>query len=339
MEGNEDAKGEVIPTKELVTSDNVQSTPDLVPARMLNEYAYCPRLAYLEWVQGEFADSVDTIEGRFQHRRVDRPSGKLPSRPTGAAAEPAEEDDDAHETIHARSVMLSDNAVGAIARIDLIEGKGNVVTPVDYKHGKAPDVPEGAWEPERVQVCIQGLLLRANGYICTKGILYFVESRQRVTVPFDDALITRTLELLSGIRGMASSGQIPQPLVDSPKCPRCSLVGICLPDEVNLLSPEVQAVGRDDVRRYRPWRRDGLWSRRPVAQRAMRPDAPFGLPLLRGRQPYDYPLCLLSAGQRSVVPLPAAAHARTSPATYSSEGSEAAELSAGRIPNSTSSAR
>ena len=37
--------------------------PDLVPARMLNEYAYCPRLAYLEWVQGEFADSVDTIEG------------------------------------------------------------------------------------------------------------------------------------------------------------------------------------------------------------------------------------------------------------------------------------
>ena len=191
MEGNEDAKGEVIPTKELVPSDNVQSTPDLVPARMLNEYAYCPRLAYLEWVQGEFADSVDTIESRFQHRRVDPPSGKLPSRPTGAAAEPAEEDDDAHETIHARSVMLSDNAVGAIARIDLIEGKGNVVTPVDYKHGKAPDVPEGAWEPERVQVCIQGLLLRANGYICTKGVLYFVESRQRVTVPFDDALITR----------------------------------------------------------------------------------------------------------------------------------------------------
>ena len=49
------------------------AAPDPVPARMLNEYAYCPRLAYLEWVQGEFDDSVDTIEGRFQHRRVDRP--------------------------------------------------------------------------------------------------------------------------------------------------------------------------------------------------------------------------------------------------------------------------
>ena len=47
--------------------------PDLIPARMLNEFAYCPRLAYLEWVQGEFADNLETLEGRFGHRRVDRP--------------------------------------------------------------------------------------------------------------------------------------------------------------------------------------------------------------------------------------------------------------------------
>ena len=125
-------------TKELVPPDNGQSPPELVPARMLNEYAYCPRLAYLEWVQGEFADSVDTVEGRFQHRRVDRPSGTLPERP---AAESTDEDGDSRETIHARSVMLSDDALGVVARIDLVEGQGSVVTPVDYKHGKAPDVP------------------------------------------------------------------------------------------------------------------------------------------------------------------------------------------------------
>ncbi len=51
--------------------------PDLIPARMLNEYAYCPRLAYLEWVQGDFADSADTVDGRHQHRRVDKESGDL----------------------------------------------------------------------------------------------------------------------------------------------------------------------------------------------------------------------------------------------------------------------
>ena len=241
-----------------VSATRAAEIPELVPARMLNEYAYCPRLAYLEWVQGEFEDSVDTVEGRFQHRRVDRPSGTLPVRPVDDAADSPDEDGDERETIHARSVMLSDNALGAVARIDLIESRGNVVTPVDYKHGKAPDVPEGAWEPERVQVCIQGLLLRANGYTCNEGMLYFVESRQRVTVPFDDALVSRTMELLSGIRKVAVSGQIPEPLVDSPKCPRCSLVGICLPDEVNFLSANGQKVRPEDIRRMAPAKDDAL---------------------------------------------------------------------------------
>lgn len=233
--------------------------PDLVPARMVNEYAYCPRLAYLEWVQGEFADSVDTVEGRFQHRRVDHPTGRLPARPTRDGDDDSSDGEDAtHETIHARSVLVSDQALGVIARIDLIEGQGNAVTPVDYKRGTAPDVPEGAGEPERVQVCIQGLLLRANGYKCDEGMLYFVESRQRVKVPFDNALVSRTLELLSGIKDMAASGQIPQPLVDSPKCPRCSLVGICLPDEVNFISTNGHTVKADDVRRLTPARDDSL---------------------------------------------------------------------------------
>jgi hypothetical protein len=35
-----------------------------LPARMVNEFQYCPRLAYLMWVQGEWADSADTVEGR-----------------------------------------------------------------------------------------------------------------------------------------------------------------------------------------------------------------------------------------------------------------------------------
>lgn len=31
--------------------------PELIPARMLNEFAYCPRLCYLEWVQQEWDDN------------------------------------------------------------------------------------------------------------------------------------------------------------------------------------------------------------------------------------------------------------------------------------------
>ena len=58
--------------------------PDLIPVRMLNEFAYCPRLAYLEWVQGEWRENLDTRQGSFAHRNVDRPTRgavPLPDRP------------------------------------------------------------------------------------------------------------------------------------------------------------------------------------------------------------------------------------------------------------------
>ena len=45
--------------------------PPLLPARMLNEYTYCPRLFHLEWVAQQWADNDDTEEGRFHHRRAD----------------------------------------------------------------------------------------------------------------------------------------------------------------------------------------------------------------------------------------------------------------------------
>lgn len=222
--------------------------PDLVPARMVNEFAYCPRLSYMEWVQGEFADSADTVEGRFRHRRVDRESGNLELMDDGDAAEP----------IHARSVMLSNETVGAIARIDLVELEGRLATPVDYKRGKVPNIAGGVYEPERVQLCVQGLLLRANGFESNNGVIYYAGSKQRVSVPFDDDLIARTRELVSATREMAIIGEMPPPLVDSPKCPRCSLVGICLPDEVAYLNGSDRIVRPDDVRRMAPARDDAL---------------------------------------------------------------------------------
>jgi CRISPR-associated protein Cas1 len=246
------------------SADNQTLTPDvpeLVPARMLNEFAYCPRLAYLEWVQADFADSADTVEGRFHHRRVDKETGELPAAEQIAGAE-------GNEKLHARSIYLSGPIVGLVARIDLVEATGTVVTPVDYKRGQAPDVPEGAWEPERVQVCAQGLVLEENGYTCHEGVLYFVGSRRRVTVPFTPELRARTMDLLAKMREAMAAPTSPPPLQDSPKCPRCSLVGICLPDEINLLKlggdGHAPAFGIDDEgepappRRLLPARDDAL---------------------------------------------------------------------------------
>ena len=243
----------------MTTTANLSTgAPELVPARMLNEFVYCPRLCYLEWVQGEFAHSADTLDGRFQHRRVDEPAGDLRARGQEGDSPGPEGEDGQPERIHARSVMLSDEGLGAIARIDLVETEGARATPVDYKRGTVPDIPGHVYDPERVQLCIQGLLLRANGYECGEGIIYYVGSRRRVHVGFDEMLVKQTLEMLEAARAMAAGGEIPPPLEDSPKCPRCSLVGICLPDEVSFLRGSQYVVRPDDVRRLMPARDDAL---------------------------------------------------------------------------------
>ncbi|MCL4292138.1 MAG: CRISPR-associated endonuclease Cas1 [Acidimicrobiia bacterium] len=190
---------------------------------MLNAFTYCPRLFFLEWVQGRFVDNADTVEGRYQHRVVDQERGAAPLPDDG-------------EVSAARSVMLSSTELGLVARIDLIEGRQGTVRPVDTKRGSPPDLPEGAWEPDRVQLCVQGLLLREAGYRCDEGVLYYAEARRRVTVPLSTELVERTLELLDALRATAATDLPPPPLVASKKCPRCSLVGLCLPDETNALA-------------------------------------------------------------------------------------------------------
>ena len=85
----------------------------LLPARMVNEFVYCPRLAYLEWVQGEWAESADTVEGRFVHRRTEDARGAMPDADAL--------DETTH--IHARSITLASETLGVIAKLDLVESK------------------------------------------------------------------------------------------------------------------------------------------------------------------------------------------------------------------------
>ena len=106
-------------------SSSREMLPDYLPARMVNEFAYCPRLFFYEWVEGLFRESADTVEGAIQHRRVDEKATALPDRPRPR-----------RESIHSRSVTLSSERLRVIAKMDLVEAEGGVVTPVDYKHGR-----------------------------------------------------------------------------------------------------------------------------------------------------------------------------------------------------------
>jgi CRISPR-associated protein Cas1 len=81
---------------------------------MLNEFVYCPRLFYYEFVEGVFVHNADTVRGAAAHQRVDSGSGALPP----STEEPAKSESD--EAIHSRSVMLGSAKHGITCKMDLV---------------------------------------------------------------------------------------------------------------------------------------------------------------------------------------------------------------------------
>ncbi len=238
-----------------------------LPVRMLNEFVYCPRLFHFMHVEGRWEDNHYTVEGRAVHRRVDEFDHALPdAKPTDARAEPddsrqprkgtAEPGDEPPQI--SRSVSLSSDSLGITAKLDLVSTLGDEAVPVETKRGRVPDRPERSYEPERVQLMAQGLLLREHGYACTHGFLYYRGSRTRVEIPFTPELEAATRDWIVHARSAGSATELPPPLEDSPKCNGCSLNGICLPDETLALAAGAPAEGATEPRRLYPVRDEAM---------------------------------------------------------------------------------
>ncbi len=257
-----------------------EAEPQPIPARMLNEFVYCQRLFYYEFVEGVFVESADTVRGAAIHQRVDSGNGALPKAKRKAQADKAKDGEEPPanaagsapqeaeaqsadlsaaalakaepETIHSRSVQMGSERLGVVAKMDLVEsktGKDDLFTalevcPVDYKAG-APKEGEEAnelWDTDKIQLGLQALILRDNGYVCSEGIIYYRATKQRVRLPITAELENWILQQIAEARRVAV-GPIPQPLVHSPKCARCSLAPVCLPDETRMLSESALVPG------------------------------------------------------------------------------------------------
>src|SRR6266540_5056893 len=183
--------------------------PQQIPARMLNEFVYCQRLFYYEFVEGVFVESADTLRGAAIHQRVDTGAGALPAaRVKGSAANSAAASGDSpdassaaangkseieNEVIHSRSVQMGSERLGVVAKMDLVEVRAGLATgaaraneaekedlftalevcPVDYKTGSPKEGEEAneLWDTDKMQLGLQALILRDNGYTCNEGIV------------------------------------------------------------------------------------------------------------------------------------------------------------------------
>lgn len=210
----------------LQTQGGMEGQP-VMPVRRLNNYVYCPRLFYFQWVENVFQESADTVAGSHVHRNVDAPS-RLEDEKTKALSE------NLPEGAKLRSLRLESETLGIVGVMDLVEGGPDGAQIVDYKKGSARRTSEGereAREPESIQVGAYALLLQEQGVKVSGAVIYYAADKKRVPVEINEELLAKTRQAIADAKALAASGHCPPPLKNDARCLGCSAYPICLPNE------------------------------------------------------------------------------------------------------------
>ena len=203
----------------------MNTTPfmETIPISSLNALEYCPRSFYYQVVQGETQVNEFVLEGQLAHQRVHQVGSR------SIAGE-----------IETTNLYLYSETLHLTGFADVVEEKAGIFIPVEYKHGH-----KGNWLNEHIQLCAQAMCLeeRQPGKpLLAYGYIYYVASRRRVQVAFTPQLRARTKAAIAQAFQVASRETPPPPLVGelANRCPSCSLLPICLPDEVRQLRSHVK---------------------------------------------------------------------------------------------------
>jgi len=191
----------------------------MLPISSLNALEYCPRKFYYQFVQGETLVNEFVLEGTLAHQRVDQAG-------THTTAE--------GETQITRLYLYSE-ALHLTGFADVVEERSGVFLPVEYKLGH-----QGQWLNDQVQLCAQALCLeeRQPGKPpIAYGYIFYIGSQRRVKVTFTQQLRAKTREAIAQALKVATLETPPPPLTGklAERCPNCSLLPLCLPEEVRLL--------------------------------------------------------------------------------------------------------
>lgn len=194
-----------------------------MPVRRLQNFVYCPRLFYYQWVENIFVENADTVEGSTVHNKADQPSRM-------ADAEAL----DLPEGRSLRSLQIENTELALVGKIDVIEGGSDGIELIDYKKGSARRDEQNmrvAKESDIFQIAAYALLLEGEGKKASRGWIYYAADKRRVEVSLTPQLRMECLSKLSEARKVAEDGVCPPPLKDDARCLHCSAYPVCLPNE------------------------------------------------------------------------------------------------------------
>ncbi len=185
---------------------------DLLPISALQHLLFCERQCALIHIEGLWAENRLTVEGRHMHDKAHdgRPETRSGVRVT-------------------RGLALRSTRLGLVGKADIVEfraaGDSQIVFPVEYKRGRPK-----RHEADKVQLCAQALCLEDMLHTeVPAGALYYGRTRKRHDVTFDAPLRRLTEGTAARLHELITSRRTPRARRE-PKCDRCSLLHICLPD-------------------------------------------------------------------------------------------------------------
>ena len=193
-----------------------------LPLSALQHFSYCPRQFALIHIDQQWAENRFTAEGQLLHRRAN--SGE-----SGTLGD-----------IHvARSVRLVSTRLGLAGVADVVEfhrvrEEGCSLPgleglwqpyPVEYKRGRSK-----ADDWDRIQLCAQAIAIEEmlNAAV-PEGAIFYGQPRRRERVTIGQALRETTARIADEAHSLYAIGRLPEPQ-PGPKCNRCSLRSICMPD-------------------------------------------------------------------------------------------------------------
>ena len=197
----------------------VRNVPDSIPISALNTLEYCPRRFYYQFVQSDMVINEFVLEGTLLHRRVNQAGTQTVGQ----------------DVMQTTRLYLYSEELRLSGFTDVIEEQGGLLIPVEYKHGQ-----QGEWLNDAIQLCAQALCLeerRQGEAAIPYGYIFYAGSRRRVQVDFSAELRAKTRAAIELAFQVAALEKPPLPLEPplTARCPNCSLVSLCLPDEVKLL--------------------------------------------------------------------------------------------------------
>ncbi len=191
---------------------------EMIPISALAALEYCPRSFYYQVVQGEMVVTASMLEGQLALRRA---------RQTGMGVAAGESE--------TRRLYLFSETLHLTGFALVIEEPAGRFIPVEYSQKQ-----QGTWQSEQLQLCAQALCLeerQPDTPPLPYGYIIALHTGKRIQVPFTPQLRTRTKATIQEALRVAAQVVPPPPLTGTlvSRCANCSLLPICLPEEVRQL--------------------------------------------------------------------------------------------------------